>query len=132
MLLAVPKEAHRAEASDFGNDDEESGFLSFICGAASSAIAAAAPSVVNLKMSQERLKKKSEGASEVLAWVDKSRNLKRKEMVQKRNPCSFQKIFEEQEITLDASRHFTGEAKGNWKRHVISAEVYCTCFQLYN
>ncbi|CAA3001940.1 Auxin response factor 4 [Olea europaea subsp. europaea] len=39
--------------SAFGDDDEDSGYLSFICGATSFAAASAAPSVANLRFNGE-------------------------------------------------------------------------------
>ncbi|MCD7456603.1 ESCRT II complex subunit Dot2 [Datura stramonium] len=50
-----------------------------------------------LKMKEERLKKKSEGASEVLAWVNKSRKIEEIRNAEKEKALQLSKIFEEQD-----------------------------------
>lgn len=50
-----------------------------------------------LKMKKERLKKKSEGASEVLAWVSKSRKIEEIRNSEKEKALQLSKIFEEQD-----------------------------------
>lgn len=50
-----------------------------------------------LKMKEERLKKKSEGASEVLAWVSKSRKIEEIRNAEKEKALQLSKIFEEQD-----------------------------------
>ncbi|XP_060184696.1 SART-1 family protein DOT2 [Lycium barbarum] len=50
-----------------------------------------------LKMKEERLKKKSEGASEVLSWVNKSRKIEEKRNAEKERALQLSKIFEEQD-----------------------------------
>ncbi|CAN4114980.1 unnamed protein product [Withania somnifera] len=50
-----------------------------------------------LKMKEERLKKKSEGASEVLAWVSKSRKIEEIRNAEKEKVLQLSKIFEEQD-----------------------------------
>ncbi|KAM7522967.1 hypothetical protein LguiA_012869 [Lonicera macranthoides] len=50
-----------------------------------------------LKVKEERLKKKSEGDSEVLAWVSKSRKLEEKRNVEKEKALQLSKVFEEQD-----------------------------------
>lgn len=47
-------------------------------------------------MKEERLKKKSEGASEVLAWVSKSRKIEEIRNAEKEKALQLSKIFEEQ------------------------------------
>ncbi|KAJ8557524.1 hypothetical protein K7X08_003149 [Anisodus acutangulus] len=50
-----------------------------------------------LKMKEERLKKKSAGASEVLSWVNKSRKIEEKRNAEKERALQLSKIFEEQD-----------------------------------
>ncbi|XP_055829840.1 SART-1 family protein DOT2 [Solanum dulcamara] len=50
-----------------------------------------------LKMKEERLKKKSEGASEVLSWVSKSRKIEEIRNAEKEKALQLSKIFEEQD-----------------------------------
>ena len=47
-------------------------------------------------MKEERLKKKSEGVSEVSTWVSKSRKLEEKRNAEKEKALQLSKIFEEQ------------------------------------
>ncbi|KAL5977092.1 hypothetical protein ACLOJK_021434 [Asimina triloba] len=49
------------------------------------------------KMKEERLKKKSDGVSEVLAWVNKSRILEEKRNAEKEKALLLSKVFEEQD-----------------------------------
>nr|GEX47764.1 SART-1 family protein DOT2 [Tanacetum cinerariifolium] len=48
-------------------------------------------------MKEERLKKKSDGASDVLSWVSKSRKLEEKRNTEKEKALHFSKMFEEQD-----------------------------------
>ncbi|GMH31515.1 hypothetical protein Nepgr_033358 [Nepenthes gracilis] len=50
-----------------------------------------------LKMKEERVKKKSEGVSEILAWVDRSRKLEGKRNVEKEKAQHWSKILAEQD-----------------------------------
>lgn len=50
-----------------------------------------------VKMKGERLKKKSDAASEVLAWVSKSRRLGEKMIAEKEKALQLSKVFEEQD-----------------------------------
>lgn len=50
----------------------------------------------SLRMKEDRLKKKSEGLSEVSAWVSRSRKLEDKRNVEKEKALQLSKIFEEQ------------------------------------
>ncbi|KAJ4717416.1 SART-1 family protein DOT2 [Melia azedarach] len=50
-----------------------------------------------LKMREDRLKKKPEGVSEVLAWVNRSRKLEEKKNVEKQKALQLSKTFEEQD-----------------------------------
>ncbi|XP_065870160.1 SART-1 family protein DOT2 [Euphorbia lathyris] len=50
-----------------------------------------------LKMKEERLKKDSEGGSEVLSWVSKSRKLAEKKNADKEKAKQLSKVFEEQD-----------------------------------
>ncbi|CAN4126632.1 unnamed protein product [Withania somnifera] len=50
-----------------------------------------------LKMKEDRLKKKSEGTSEVLAWVSKSRKIEETRNAEKEKALQLSKIFEEQD-----------------------------------
>lgn len=50
----------------------------------------------SLRMKEERLQKKSEGASEVLAWVNRSRKIEEKKSYEKEKALQLSKIFEEQ------------------------------------
>lgn len=47
-------------------------------------------------MKEERLKKKSEGGSDILSWVGKSRKLEEKKQTEKEKALHFSKKFEEQ------------------------------------
>ncbi|KAF5182571.1 Sart-1 family protein dot2 [Thalictrum thalictroides] len=49
------------------------------------------------KMKEERLKEKSEGVSEVLSWVSKSRKLEEKRNAEKKKALRKSKVFEEQD-----------------------------------
>ncbi|PIN12774.1 U4/U6.U5 snRNP associated protein [Handroanthus impetiginosus] len=53
------------------------------------------------KMREERLKKSSEGASEVLSWVNRSRKLEEKRNAEKEKALQLSKIFEEQDNMND-------------------------------
>ncbi|KAK6942163.1 SNU66/SART1 family [Dillenia turbinata] len=50
-----------------------------------------------LKMKEERMKKKSEGVSEILAWVNKTRKTGEKRNVEKEKALQLKKILEEQD-----------------------------------
>ncbi|XP_076929946.1 SART-1 family protein DOT2-like [Bidens hawaiensis] len=50
-----------------------------------------------MRMKEERLKKKSEEASDVLSWVSKSRKLEEKRNVQREKAVYLSKVFEEQD-----------------------------------
>ncbi|CAH9134789.1 unnamed protein product [Cuscuta epithymum] len=50
-----------------------------------------------LKMKEERLKKKSDGASEILGWVNKSRKIEEKKKADKAKALQLFKMFEEQD-----------------------------------
>ncbi|KAL6560114.1 hypothetical protein OROHE_006352 [Orobanche hederae] len=70
------------------------------------------------KMREERLKS-SEGASEVLAWVSKSRKLEEKRNTEKEKARQLSKIFEEQDTMIDeesdseaAYQHITHDLEG--------------------
>ncbi|XP_022893463.1 SART-1 family protein DOT2-like isoform X2 [Olea europaea var. sylvestris] len=72
-----------------------------------------------LKIREERLKNKSEGGSEVLAWVDKSRKLEEKRNAEKEKALQLSKIFEEQDNVNEgesdeeaAPQHFTENLGG--------------------
>lgn len=47
-------------------------------------------------MKEERLQKKSEGVSEVLSWVYRSRKIEEKKSYEKEKALQLSKIFEEQ------------------------------------
>lgn len=47
-------------------------------------------------MREERLKKKTDGVSEVLSWVNRSRKLEEKKNAEKEKALQLSKIFEEQ------------------------------------
>lgn len=49
-------------------------------------------------MKEERFKNKSEAASEVLAWVNRSRKLEEKKNAEKEKALQLSKIFEEQVV----------------------------------
>ncbi|XAR63764.1 hypothetical protein NMG60_11023830 [Bertholletia excelsa] len=49
------------------------------------------------KIKEERLKKNSEGASEILAWVNRSRKIEEKKISEKEKALQLSKIFEEQD-----------------------------------
>ncbi|KAK6139718.1 hypothetical protein DH2020_026549 [Rehmannia glutinosa] len=53
------------------------------------------------KMREERLIKPSEGASEVLSWVNRSRKLEEKRSVEKEKALQRSKVFEEQDNMID-------------------------------
>ncbi|ESR44918.1 hypothetical protein CICLE_v10000233mg [Citrus x clementina] len=50
-----------------------------------------------LKMKEERLKKNSEGAPEILSWVNRSRKIEQIKNVEKKKALQLSKIFEEQD-----------------------------------
>ncbi|KZV31565.1 hypothetical protein F511_07416 [Dorcoceras hygrometricum] len=71
-----------------------------------SELVAAVPASSNLedrisKMREERLNKPSEGASEVLSWVNRSRKLEEKRTSEKERALQLSKIFEEQDKMND-------------------------------
>ncbi|KAJ4982428.1 hypothetical protein NE237_033265 [Protea cynaroides] len=83
-----------------------------------------------LKMKEERLKKKSEGASEVLAWVNKSRNLEEKRNTEKEKAVYLSKVFEEQDNIdqgesddEDAAEHTAKDLAGVKIRHGIDKVI---------
>lgn len=47
-------------------------------------------------MKEERLKNKSEGSSDILSWVTKSRKLEEKRNAEKERALQLSKVFEEQ------------------------------------
>ncbi|XP_071719999.1 SART-1 family protein DOT2-like [Rutidosis leptorrhynchoides] len=53
-----------------------------------------------MRMKEERLKKKSEGGSDILSWVSKSRKLEEKKMAEKEKALQFSKMFEEQDNVI--------------------------------
>ncbi|KAM7258688.1 hypothetical protein ACFE04_014429 [Oxalis oulophora] len=50
-----------------------------------------------LKMKEERLKKSSEGASDILSWVSKSRKIEEKKKAERQRALHLSRIFEEQD-----------------------------------
>ncbi|KAK4276155.1 hypothetical protein QN277_019134 [Acacia crassicarpa] len=69
-----------------------------------------------LKMKEARLTKQSEGASEILSWVSRSRKIEEKKNAEKEKALQLSKIFEEQDkIALEesedegATQHTTGK-----------------------
>ena len=62
-------------------------------------------SFLSCRMKEERLKKKSEGVSEVLAWVSKSRKLEEKLNAEKVKALHLSKVFEEQ-VSLSFMMYF--------------------------
>ncbi|XP_042478368.1 SART-1 family protein DOT2-like isoform X3 [Macadamia integrifolia] len=84
-----------------------------------------------LKMKEERLKKKSEGASEVLAWVNKSRKLVEKRNVEKEKAMHLSKVFEEQDNIDEgesddddgAARHTAKDLAGVKVRHGLDKVI---------
>ncbi|KAK2646726.1 hypothetical protein Ddye_021921 [Dipteronia dyeriana] len=71
-----------------------------------------------LRMKEERLKKKSEGVSEVLSWVSKSRKLEEEKNAEKEKALQLSKIFEEQDnIVLGESED---EEDGQHNKHDLS------------
>ncbi|KAF7824821.1 SART-1 family protein DOT2-like isoform X1 [Senna tora] len=50
-----------------------------------------------LKMKEARLSKQSEGASEILSWVNRSRKIEEKKIAEKEKALQLSKIFEEQD-----------------------------------
>lgn len=57
-------------------------------------------------MREERLKRKSEGGSEVLSWIQKSRKLEEKRNAEREKALHLSKIFEEQVGNLSCSTSF--------------------------
>lgn len=51
-------------------------------------------------MKEERVKRKSEGSSEVLAWVNRSREVEEQRNAEKEKALQLSKIFEEQVICV--------------------------------
>ncbi|XP_043700636.1 SART-1 family protein DOT2 isoform X2 [Telopea speciosissima] len=83
-----------------------------------------------LRMKEERLKKKSEGASEVLAWVNKSRKLAEKRNVEKEKAMHLSKVFEEQDNIdegesddEEAARHTAKDLAGVKVRHGLDKVI---------
>ncbi|KAM3283032.1 SART-1 family protein DOT2 [Capsicum chacoense] len=107
------KERRKEEDSDNENvavkkevvdshDDEDRGQNGVVAtGGAGAQSSAAELEQRILKMKEERLKKKSEGASEVLAWVSKSRKIEEIRNVEKERALQLSKIFEEQDKMND-------------------------------
>ncbi|XP_071690595.1 SART-1 family protein DOT2-like [Rutidosis leptorrhynchoides] len=52
-------------------------------------------------MKEERLKKKSDGASDILSWVSKSRKLEETKMAEKEKALQFSKMLEEQDNVIN-------------------------------
>lgn len=50
----------------------------------------------SLRKREERLNKKSEGVSEILSWVSRSRKLEEKRIAEKEKALHLSKVFEEQ------------------------------------
>ncbi|KAK4478925.1 hypothetical protein RD792_014432 [Penstemon davidsonii] len=63
------------------------------------------------KMREERLKKPSEGVSEVLSWVNRSRKLEEKRNSEKQKALQLSKIFEEQDNMNDGESDDETSAK---------------------
>lgn len=64
-----------------------------------------------LRMKEERLKKTSEGASEILSWVHKSRKLEEKRTSEKQKALQRSKIFEEQDNLDEDDNEVNTKAK---------------------
>ncbi|KAH0716495.1 hypothetical protein KY284_009400 [Solanum tuberosum] len=81
------------------HEDEERSHNNAVETGGSQSAAAAASELEEriLKMKEERLKKKSEGASEVLTWVSKSRKIEEIRNAEKEKALQLSKIFEEQD-----------------------------------
>ncbi|OVA18137.1 SART-1 protein [Macleaya cordata] len=71
-----------------------------------------------LEMKEERLKKKSESVSEVLAWVNKSRKLEDKINAEKEKALHLSKVFEEQDNIEQ------GESEDEGPTQHISSNVF--------
>ena len=56
--------------------------------------------VLNGRMKEARLNKQTEGASEILSWVSKSRKLEEKKNTEKEKALQLSRIFEEQVIVF--------------------------------
>lgn len=52
----------------------------------------------DLRMREDRLMKSSEGASEVLAWVNRSRKIEDKRNTEKEKALQLSRVFEEQVV----------------------------------
>ncbi|PKA48641.1 hypothetical protein AXF42_Ash021050 [Apostasia shenzhenica] len=55
------------------------------------------------RIKEDRLKKSSEGASEILSWVNKSRKLEEKRIAEKENIVALSRMLDEQDKVLDES-----------------------------
>lgn len=69
-------------------------------------------------MKEERLKKKSEGVSEVLEWVGNFRKLEEKRNAEKEKALQRSKIFEEQVVS------FVEYFISSQKFHLFASDIY--------
>ncbi|KAK9274550.1 hypothetical protein L1049_021799 [Liquidambar formosana] len=75
-----------------------------------------------LKMKEERLKNKSEGISEVLSWVNRSRKIEEKRYTEKEKALQLSKIFEEQD-NIDQGESEDDEAARHTARDLAGVKV---------
>ncbi|KAJ0011072.1 hypothetical protein Pint_32856 [Pistacia integerrima] len=73
-----------------------------------------------LKMKEERVKKKSEGASEVLSWVSRSRKLEEKKNSEKEKALQFSKMFEERDNIVQGEGEGEDEDAGHQNTHDLA------------
>lgn len=75
-----------------------------------------------LKMKEERLKNKSEGVSEVLSWVSRSRKIEEKRNAEKEKALQLSKMFEEQD-NINQGESEDEEAPRHTAQHLAGVKV---------
>ncbi|CAH1441974.1 unnamed protein product [Lactuca virosa] len=76
-----------------------------------------------LRMKEERLKKKSEGGSDILSWVGKSRKLEEKKQTEKEKALHFSKKFEEQDNITQGEDEYELPARQHTSRDLAGFKV---------
>ncbi|XP_073003718.1 SART-1 family protein DOT2 [Typha latifolia] len=74
-----------------------------------------------VKIKEERLKDKSDGASDILSWVSKSRRLEEKRNAEKEKTLRLSKALEEQDNILEESED--DEAAGNSRDNLAGVKI---------
>ncbi|KAI3512108.1 hypothetical protein L1887_19304 [Cichorium endivia] len=76
-----------------------------------------------MRMKEERLKKKSEGGSDILSWVSKSRKIEEKRLSEKEKALQLSKMFEEQDNVTQGEDEYEPPARQHTSRDLAGFKV---------